>query len=191
MSTQIELSWIPTEPNPDLTPEQNDRLVAAAHQLVTEGYENLVEPGDAVGLGQSYFDALQEMAVRYYRSQRYDDAAVLYQRLLQLKPMQLDYYKGLGACYLGQQRYDAAVRAYESASFFDALDAELHYYMGLAYYFQKKFEPAFDVMRFARVLDERAANPDSKIAAFATQMLERMKPLVSPEQAALIDKRPD
>lgn len=190
MSTVMEPTWIPTEPNPDLTPEQNDRLLAVAHQLVMEGYENLVEPGDAVGLSQGYFDALQEMAVRYYRSQRYDDAAMLYQRLLQLKPMQLDYYKGLGACYLGQQRYDAAVRAYESAIFFDALDAEVHYYMGLAYYFQKKFEPAFDVMRFARVLDERAAKPESKIAAFATQMLERMKPLVSPEQAALIDKRP-
>jgi hypothetical protein len=72
----------------------------------------------------------------------------------------------------------------------DALDVESAYYLGLAYYFQKDFPAAFDLMRFARVLDEDNPRPGSKIAAFATQLLERMKPLVPPEQAARIDLRP-
>ena len=45
-------------------------------------------------------------------------------------------------------------------------------------------------MRFARLQAEDDPKPGSKIAAFATQMLERIKSLVPPEQAALIDFRP-
>lgn len=191
MTAEIDFSWVPTDPDPDLTPEQSQKLAHVAHLLVLEGFQNNVEPGDSVGLSQRYFDAMHELAVRHYTSQRFDSAALLYQRLLQLKPMQLDYYKGLGACCLGLQRYDAAVKAYQAARYFGAMDAEVHYYMGLAFYFMKQYEPAFDLMRFARVLDERDPKPDSSIAAFATQLLERMKPLVPAEQAAMMDKRPD
>ena len=96
----------------------------------------------------------------------------------------------LGACCLGLQRYDAAIKVYNLAVQFGALDAELHYYLGQAYYFDKQYEPAFDLMRFARVLDEQDPASQGKITAFATQMLETMKPLVSAEQAAMIDLRP-
>ena len=99
-------------------------------------------------------------------------------------------FRSLGACCLGLERYDAAIKAYNAAVMFGALDAELHYYLGQAYYFNKEYEPAFDLMRFARVLDEQDPNSKGRIAGFATQMLERLKTLVSPEQAALIDLRP-
>lgn len=189
MTMDHEFAWSSTDDLPELTPEEREKVADVTQELVFFGFQHGVEPGDAVGMSQSYFDAMQELAVRHYNSQRFDSAAALYQKLLRLKPLQLDYYKGLGACCLGLQRYDAAARVYDSARVIDALDAEVVYYLGLAHYFQKNFQAAFDLMRFARVQDEDNPKPGSKIAAFATQLLERMKPLVPPEQAALIDFR--
>jgi tetratricopeptide (TPR) repeat protein len=190
MTIDSPSAWSEADQAAELSPEELGETQGTIEHLVLFGLEHNVEPGDAVGFSQSYFDALQELAVRRYNSQRYDSAAAIYQRLLRLKPMQLAYYKGLGACCMGLQRYDAAVKVYHSARVIDALDVESAYYLGLAYYFQKDFPAAFDLMRFARVLDEDNPRPGSKIAAFATQLLERMKPLVPPEQAARIDLRP-
>ena len=190
MTTHEEFDWLSNDPDAELSPEQSQKLVDVSLDLVSFGLANNVEPGDAVGLSQSYFDALHELAVRHYNSRRFDSAAALYQRLLRLKPLQLVYYKGLGACCMGLERYDAAVKVYHSARVIDALDAEVVYYLGLAYYFQKDFPAAFDLMRFARLQAEDDPQPGSKIAEFATQMLERIKSLVPAEQAALIDFRP-
>jgi tetratricopeptide (TPR) repeat protein len=190
MTIDYASDWASTDHDPELTPEQSEKLAEVTQELVLFGLENNVEPGDAVGLSQSYFDALHELAARHYNSRRFDSAATLYQRLLRLKPLQLVYYKGLGACCMGLERYDAAVKVYHSARVIDALDAEVVYYLGLAYYFQKDFPAAFDLMRFARLQAEDDPQPGSKIAVFATQMLERIKSLVPPEQAALIDFRP-
>lgn len=190
MTANDTSDWTSTDDATELTPEQSQKLLDVTQELVFFGLENNVEPGDAVGLSQSYFDGLHELAVRQYNSGRFDGAAALYQRLLRLKPLQLVYYKGLGACCMGLERYDAAVKVYNSARVIDALDSEVLYYLGLAYYFQKDFVSAFDLMRFARLQAEDDPQPDSKIVAFATQMLERMKSLVPPDQAALIDFRP-
>jgi len=175
---------------PDLSPEDSQRLQNRVEELVLLGAQKRVQPGDAIGLPQSYFDAFNELAVRHYRQKNYDSAVKLYTRLVQLKPYELGYYKGLGACYLGLERYDSAIKAYACGQYFGALDAELHYYLGLAYYFNKEIEPAFEWIRFARVLDEQDAGSDKTIAAFATQLLTRMQALVSPEQAAKMDVRP-
>lgn len=190
MSDTVKFSFTPTEPDTDLSPEDQLRVSNLIYFLVAHGLSKGVEAADAIGLSPEYINAFHELAVRHYQGRRFDSAAQLYQRLIQLKPMQLVYYKGLGACCLGLQRYDAAIKVYNAAVTLGALDAELHYYLGQAYYFNKDYEPAFDLMRFARVLDEQDSASSGKIAGFAAQMLERMKSLVSPEQAALIDLRP-
>jgi len=191
MTQDLNFSIIPTDPNPDISPEDQERLMNTTYALVAYGMAKGVEPADAVGLPSELIDAFHALAVRHYEGRRFDSAALLYQRLLQLKPLQLVFYKGLGACCLGLQRYDAAIQAYSNGMAFGPLDAELHYYLGQAYYFDKQFEPAFDMMRFARVLDEQDPASQGKIAGFATQMLDRLKLLVSPDKAALIDLRPD
>jgi tetratricopeptide (TPR) repeat protein len=190
MSNTVNFHFIPTEPNPDLGPDDQRKVMNLIYGLVAEGMSKGVGPADAIGMSPAYMDAFHELAMRHYQRRNFDSAAQLYQRLIQLKPLQLDYYKGLGACCLGLQRYDAAIKVYNLAVQFGALDAELHYYLGQAYYFDKQYEPAFDLMRFARVLDEQDPASQGKITAFATQMLETMKPLVSAEQAAMIDLRP-
>lgn len=191
MNQDIEFSGIPTDPDPDLSQEDQLKLSNVYYQLVTEGASKFVEPADSVGLSPKYIDGLHELAIRHYQGRRFESAAQLYQRLIQLKPMQLVFYKGLGACCLGMKRYEAAIKAYDAGRLYGALDAELHYYMGQAYYFNKDIPSAFDLIRFARALDEQDTTSQGKIAGFATQMLERLKPLVSPEQAAKIDLRPD
>jgi tetratricopeptide (TPR) repeat protein len=188
MSQPIDFTPGPEDPDRDPTPEECTKVVNVAYELVAYGAVHGVEPADAVGMPSSYVDALHELA--HYQSRQFDSAAKLYQTLIALKPFQLPFHKGLGACCLGLERYDAAIKAYNAAVMFGALDAELHYYLGQAYYFNKEYEPAFDLMRFARVLDEQDPNSKGRIAGFATQMLERLKTLVSPEQAALIDLRP-
>ena len=190
MSKEVEFVFTPMDPDPNLSPEDQLTVANRIHLLVSEGATKLVEPADAAGLSPAYIDALHELAVRHYRNRQFESAVVLYQRLVQIKPMQLVFYKGVGACCLGLQRYDAAIQAYNAGLVFGALDAELHYYLGQAHYFNQNYPAAFDFMRFARVLDERDPQSPQKIATFATQMLERMKALVSPEQAALIDVRP-
>ena len=175
---------------PETTAEEDARLQANAAQLVMAGYESFVEPGEAVGFAPDYFDGLQELAARYYAGQRNAEAADLFRRLIQLKPMNPEYLKGLGACLLAQQAYDQALQVYSGAQSYDALDPEIYYYMGQAQYFLKQYEHAFDALRVARVMAEDDPRRGGQIAAWATQLLERIKPLVPPEQAALIDKRP-
>ena len=122
MTDREEFNWISNDPDAELSPEQSQKLLDVTQELVFFGLENNVEPGDAVGMSQSYFDALHELAARHYNSRRFDSAATLYQRLLRLKPLQLVYYKGLGACCMGLERYDAAVKVYNSARVIDALE---------------------------------------------------------------------
>jgi len=178
------------DPTDNLTPAESQLLAERIEELVLLGAENMVQPGDAIGLSQTYFDSLDELANRYYRQENFDAAVALYTRLIQLKPRHLGYYKGLGASYLGLERYSSAIKVYTCGQFFGALDAELHYYLGLAHYFNKEVEPAFEWLRFARVLDEQDPSSDQKFAGFATQLLNRLKTLVSPEQARKIDLRP-
>ena len=190
MSDTVKFSFTPTDTPPEMSEDEQRKVANLIYFLVAEGVSKGVEAADAIGLSPEYIEGFHELAVRHYQARQFDSAAQLYQRLIQLKPMQLVYYKGLGACCLGMQRYDAAIKVYNAAVTFGALDAELHYYLGQAYYFNQEYEPAFDLMRFARVLDEEDPASSGKIAGFATQMLERLKTLVSPEQAALIDLRP-
>lgn len=177
--------------DPERTPEEQERLETNIAALVLTAYtHDYPDVGDAIGLSPTYFDGLYTLAVRYLSHGRYEDAATLLKRLLQLRPTEGAYYKALGACHLGARDYEAAEKVYTSAYFFDATDPEVNYYMGQAQYFMKQYEKAFDNMRFARVLAEERGGAALRIAEWATQLLERMKPLVSPEQAAKIDLRP-
>jgi len=173
------------------TEEEREKLVANTSTLVITAYQHdFPDVGPAIGLSQDYFDGLHALAARYASNGRFDDAANLFKRLLQLKPTEAAYYKALGACHLGAKQYDAAEKVYTSAYFFDATDPEISFYMGQAQYFMRQFEKAFDNLRFARVLAEEKGESAQRIVEWATQLLERMKPLVPPEQAAKIDLRP-
>lgn len=181
-----------TDPNPDLSEADRQKLFENVTTLTATCLEEGVvcEPGDAVGFTQTYYDSMQALGARYYASRRFEDGSMVFRRLLQLKPMQPEYCKGLGACLLGMQKYADAESAYAMAYFYNAEDPEASYYLGLAAYFQKKFEPAFDSLRFARVMAEEHPQPGSKIAEWSTQLLLRIQPLLPPEKARLIDKRP-
>lgn len=177
--------------NPQLTPEQQAIMNERIDHLVTLGQQKGVAPGDAIGLSAAYFGGLYELATRYYRQQNYDAAITLYTKLIMIKPFELEYYKGLGACYLGKECYAESIAAYRAGQFLGATDAELHYYMGLAYYLKREFVEAFELIRFARVLDEKDPDSIGKIADFSTQILERIHPLVPPEMAKHMDLRPE
>jgi tetratricopeptide (TPR) repeat protein len=175
----------------DLSLEDKEILIKNVSELIVHAYEsNFPDMGVAVGLPQDYFDGLHAVAAKYASNERYEDASVLFKRLMQLKPTEAVYYKGLGACQLGLKNYQGAEVAYSSAEMLKPQDPEIHFYLGQALYFQKKFAPAFDNFRFARVLAEKYPEEAGKIAEWSTQLLERLKPLVSPEQASKIDLRP-
>jgi len=175
----------------DFTEAEQETLTANVSTLVITAYQHdFPDVGDAIGLSDEYFDSLHALASGYANNGRYEEASQLFKRLLQLRPTSATYYKALGACQLGCQKYEAAEAAYTSANFFEPLDPEISFYLGQSQYFQKNFSPAFDNMRFARVLAEENPTPGSKIVEWSTQLLERMKTLVPPEQAAKIDLRP-
>ncbi len=180
---------IPTDPDPDMSAEDAETLANHTTLLMATALESGVGPGEALGLPQDYFDAMQELATRYYGSQRYEDAFLLFQRLFQLKPGEMAYFKGMGACQLGLEEYEKAEGFYSMAYMTDPSDVEINYYLGLAQYHQKKFDVAFDSLRYARVLAEQSPETSGQLAQWATLLLERMKPLVDADQAALIDKR--
>lgn len=174
----------------ELSAEEREALARNTRLLVETGLAVGVEPGEAMGLSQDYFDAVHEMAGRYYGNQRYAEAVTLFSRLVQLKPTEVAYLLGLGACMLALERYEEAELSYTMACKYAPLEPEPNYYLGLSQYFQKKYSPAFDNLRFARVLDEQQARPGSPFGPWCTQLLERLLPLVPPEQAARIDQRP-
>lgn len=163
---------------PEFGDYSDDDLTGISLQLVERlkaHNDSLLQPGDATGLSDEFFDALYTLGVRYYANAQYDKAGEFFKVLCSLKPLEARHFKAWGANYLGLKDYDSAVRAYSTAYMLSATDADTSFYLGQAFYFLKEYEEAQGHLKFAMELAARSPAQWPQIEAWSRQLLERVE----------------
>ncbi len=87
-------------------------------------------PAEALGFGPEALNAVEQMALGYYRSKLYDRAAVLYGFLLRMNPERGSAWRGLGACCQSLKNYPLAVHCYQLAVQCDPHDVVARVFWG-------------------------------------------------------------
>lgn len=159
----------------DYTPEDMSHIAANLVERIKSCNDHMVQPGDAVGFSDEFFDATYTMGVRYYANQQYDKAHEMFKLLCSLQPISARNFKAWGANYLGQQDYRSAIHAYAMAYTLSATDADTSFYLGQASYFLKEYEEAQGHLQFARELARRQPALWPQIEQWSTQLLERIQ----------------
>lgn len=136
---------------------------------------HMLQPGDAVGLSDEFFDATYTMGVRYYSTQQHDKAHEMFKLLCSLQPLQARNFKAWAANYLARQDYRMAIETYSVAYTLSATDADTSFYLGQACYFLKAYEDAQSHLAFARELARRQPALWPNIEQWSTQLLERIQ----------------
>ena len=96
-------------------------------EAVQDGAEHF---GDAIGLDDATLNTIEDIAISYYRSRRYGQAAVIYGFILQINPNRPTAWRGLGACAHAQKGYIIAIRCYQAAFHWDPNDIVSKVYAG-------------------------------------------------------------
>lgn len=99
---------------PDLSalaqiPDQDLEDIVAA---IKEGAQH---PAEALGFGDDALNAIEKMALGFYRAKLYDKASVVYGFVLQMKQNRGSAWRGLGACCHALKDYYLAVKCYQGA----------------------------------------------------------------------------
>ncbi|MBI5508393.1 MAG: hypothetical protein HY903_06555 [Deltaproteobacteria bacterium] len=105
-------------------PDQDLEEIIAA---IKKGAEH---PGDALGFGPEALNAIENMALSYYRTKMYDKAAVIFGFVLQMNSARATGWRGLGACMHALKRYELATLCYQSAVQADPNDVVSKVYWG-------------------------------------------------------------
>ena len=104
-----------------------DADLEAIWESLQNGGESL---GDAVGFDDAALNSVEEIALGYYRSRRYDQAATIYGFVLQMNTKRSSAWRGLGACAHAQQSYLIAMRCYQAACSWNPQDVVSKVYTG-------------------------------------------------------------
>ncbi len=86
--------------------------------------------GEVVGIDDASLNTIEDIAISYYRSRRYEEAAVIYGFILQVNPNRPTAWRGLGACAHAQKGYDIALRCYQAAFHWNPADVISKVYAG-------------------------------------------------------------
>ncbi len=159
----------------DYSPEDMSHIAANLVDRIKDYNDHMLQPGEAVGFTDEFFDATYTMGVRYYVNQQFDKAHEMFKLLCSLQPLNARNFKAWGANYLGQQDYPSAIHAYSSAYAMSAMDADTSFYLGQAFYFLKDYEEAKGHLAFARELARRQPALWPQIEQWSTQLLERIQ----------------
>lgn len=102
----------PQEPDLSLLAKIPDRDL---EEIVASIKEGARQPGEALGFGDDALNAIEKMALGFYRAKMYDKAAVIYGFVLQMNQDRGSAWRGLGACCQAQRGYRMAVECYRGA----------------------------------------------------------------------------
>jgi len=165
----------PTTPEfGDYTTEDMSQIAASLVERIAACNEHGLQPGDAAGFSDEFFDATYTMGVRYYANRQYEKSHEMFKLLCALQPLNVRNFKAWGANYLGQQDYPSAIHAYSVAYTLSATDADTSFYLGQSHYFLKDYEEARGHLAYARELARRQPALWPQIEAWSTQLLERI-----------------
>jgi len=116
---------------------------------------------------------LHNMAYVYYQNKYYEDADAFFRLLTKLKPENIHYWKGLGACLQMKKNYQDALLCYHHAQNIlgESPDAYLYVHIADCHFAMKQSEQGFEILTLAK---KRAVN-DKKIIHHIAFMHERWK----------------
>jgi tetratricopeptide (TPR) repeat protein len=164
----------------DYTAEDMNQIAANQVERIAACNDHGLQPGDAAGFSDEFFDATYTMGVRYYANRQFDKAHEMFKLLCALQPLNVRNFKAWGANYLGQQNYESAIQAYSMAYTLSATDADTSFYLGQAFYFLKDYEEARGHLAYARELARRQPALWPQIGAWSTQLLDRIQASPAP-----------
>ncbi len=96
---------------------------------------------------------LAEQAATYFNEQRHDEAAKVYDEILQKDPGNVFAWANLGVVRFQQNRYEDADKALQQAIKLNPNDAFSHSVLGIVYYQQGRYDNAISMLTRSIVLD--------------------------------------
>lgn len=135
----------------------------------------MLQPGNAVGLDEDFFDAIYTLGARYYSNGQYDRSHHLFKMLCTLQPLEVRNFKAWGANYLARQDYSSAVNSYTVAYQLHATDAETSFYLGQCFFMLKENEEATEHFRFSAEMARRFPVKWPQIESWSQQMLKTIE----------------
>ncbi|VVM06250.1 tetratricopeptide repeat protein [Methylacidimicrobium tartarophylax] len=96
---------------------------------------------------------LAEQAAGYFNEQRHDEAAKVYDQILQKDPGNVFAWANLGVVRFQQSRYDEAEKALQQAIKLNPNDAFSHSVLGIVYYQQGRYDNSISMLTRSIVLD--------------------------------------
>lgn len=129
-----------------------------AHQAPARASVAAAQPAASAG-------AMYRAGRSLERQARYDNAIAAYRRALQLDPLLVDAYTGLGASLVAQRRYDEAVRQFQAAVALAPHVARLHNDLGYAYMQAGATAQAIEALERASQLDPGYAPAQANLRA--------------------------
>ena len=108
-----------------------DEIPETDLETLLEGLQDGAEcVADVYGFDDEALSAIEEMALGYYRSRRYEQAATIYGLVLQMNVKRSNAWRGLAACAHAQKSYLVAMRCYQSAVHWNPEDIVSKVYAG-------------------------------------------------------------
>lgn len=145
-----------------------------AHKLLAELYEKdgkinlaLDEYIRAVELNEKNYEMHYKVASLLYQLNRNDDAIIMLQDLLKIKPDYLDATLLLGNIFYDEERFKDAVSIYIVAIQYHPTEYELYYDMGMAYTRLNNFQKAKEYYQKAAILNSYLYNGQYNLALIA------------------------
>ncbi|WP_018290894.1 tetratricopeptide repeat protein [Verrucomicrobium sp. 3C] len=96
---------------------------------------------------------LAEQAAGYFNEQRHDEAAKVYEQILQKDPGNVFAWANLGVVRYQQARYEDSEKALQQAIKLNPNDAFSHSVLGIVYYQQGRYDNAISMLTRSIVLD--------------------------------------
>jgi tetratricopeptide (TPR) repeat protein len=84
-------------------------------EILTRVHEGAETPAELLGFDETAINAIENIALGFYRSRLWARAALIFGFALRLDPNRVSCWRGLGACAQVQKEYVVAKRCYESA----------------------------------------------------------------------------
>ncbi|MGD9896306.1 MAG: tetratricopeptide repeat protein [Candidatus Methylacidiphilaceae bacterium] len=132
-----------TSSGPSPSSQQNAAPVAS---------DNTSEGNNASSLSPE-LRQLAEQAAGYFNQQRHEEAAKVYDQILQKDPGNVFAWANLGVVRFQQSRYDDAEKSLQQAIKLNPNDAFSHSVLGIVYYQQGRYDNAISMLTRSIVLD--------------------------------------
>ncbi len=107
---------------------------------------------------ENNIQALKLLAKSLEMEKRYEDAAKIYQKVVDIEKKEVSSWSGLGRCYVALKDFDRAIKAYERAHIIDPENKEICESLAFAYESSGKYKKALEYIDRGLSIDPEDAH---------------------------------